>query len=320
MNRYAHVINWVQSTPWAIHPAKLAAILDALAFLAAGGEYSAAEIQAIVGAAPKPAGQGPKGIAVLPLRGTISHRAGMMSESSGGTSTERFASELRELVANPDISAIVLDVDSPGGAVTGVDELAAEIYSARNTKPIVAHVNSMAASAAYWLASAATEISVIPSGQVGSIGVFAAHQDRSGMYEQLGVKTTLITAGRFKTEGNPFEPLSEEARAAAQEKVDAYYGMFTRAVAKGRGVPVADVREGFGEGRMVLARDALEMGMVDRIETIDETLRRLTASHKGAVANARANLEEPLAGANREEPERRSTELERLRLEMARLR
>jgi signal peptide peptidase SppA len=318
--KYVHIARWMAETIWAILPGKFLAMQEALAFLAAGGEFSAEEIKAIVGAAPRSTvGQGQKGVAVLPLTGVISHRAGMLSEASGGTSTERFAATFRGLMADSGISAIVLDVNSPGGSVAGVEELANEIYAARKTKPIVAHVNAQAASAAYWIASSASEISVTPSGEVGSIGVFAAHQDRSGMYEQAGVKTTLISAGRYKTEGNPYEPLSEEARAAAQKQVNAYYGMFTRAVARGRGVPVATVREGFGEGRMVLARDALGMGMVDHIETIDETLRRLQDSGSGKVANVAANTEEPIR-ANMEEPARRITELDRLRLEMARLR
>ena len=320
MERYAHVARWFYGTVWAIYPPKLLAMRDALEFLAGGGEYSAAEIAAIIGARPREQDR-PKGAtAVLPLRGVISHRAGMLGEASGGTSTEAFAAQLREFVADPKIGSILLDVDSPGGSVNGVEELAAEIHSARKLKPIVASINAMAASAAYWIASAATEISITPSGEVGSIGVIAAHEDVSAQRERWGVRTTLISAGKYKGEGSPYEPLTEEARAYMQGQVDDYYGMFTRSVARGRGVPVATVREGFGEGRMVMAKDALRMGMADRVETMDETLARLSASGDGPVANPRANLEELDIQANREEPEGRSTDLERMRLELLRLR
>jgi signal peptide peptidase SppA len=319
--KYAHVIQWAQATPWAILPAKLTAILDALAFLAAGGEYSPAEIEAIVGTRPKQPERPTKGgIAVLPLRGTIAHRAGMMTEASGGTSTEAFSAQFREFLSDSEIGAIVLDVDSPGGTVTGVEELAAEIQQARGVKPIVAHVNAMAASAAYWIASAAEEISVTPTGAVGSIGVFTSHQDRSGMYEQMGVKNRLISAGKYKVEANPFGPLDPEAEANLQSEVDHYYGMFTKAVARGRGVPVATVREGYGQGRMVLAQEALAAGMVDYVETMDEMMRRLRKRMtSGSVASVAAKIEEP-ERAKVEEPRRGAIEIERMRLELARLR
>ncbi len=319
--RYAHVISYVLNTIWAIWPPKLQAMMDALAFLASGGEYSAAEIEAIVGAKPRqPERQPGTGIAIMPLHGVISHRAGMLSESSGGTSTERFAAQLRAYLADPEVGAIVLDVDSPGGAVPGVDELASEIYEARKAKHIVASINSMAASAAYWIASAASEVTITPSGEVGSIGVIAAHEDRSALLEKIGIRPTLITAGKYKAEGNPYQPLTEEAREYIQSQVDDYYAMFVRAVARGRNVTQREVREGYGEGRMVLAKDALKMGMVDRIETMDETIARLKARGDGSVANAKANTEEPAVRANVEEPDRRSIEQARAWLELQRLR
>lgn len=317
MTRYSHLISWVSQTPWAIYPPKLMALMDALAFLSAGGEYAPAEIEAIVGASPRPPKpQAEINIAVLPLRGVIAHRAGMMTQASGGTSVESFSAQFREFVADENISAIVLDVDSPGGAVPGVEELAAEIYAARKAKRIVAHVNAMAASAAYWIASAASEISVTPSGEVGSIGVIAAHEDRSARLEKLGVKTSLITAGKYKSEGNPYGPLDGEARAYLQSQVDAFYGMFTRAVARGRGATVAQVREGYGEGRMVLARDALKMGMVDHIETMDELMKRLRLPRETEDANQPANSRGPRNRTAEEEPEGRSTAIDRVRLEL----
>ena len=192
-----------------------------------------------------------------------------------GTSTERFAQRFREALANPEVGSILIDVQSPGGTVDGVQELADEIRAARGDKPIIAIANAYAASAAYWIASAADEMVVTPSGEVESIGVFAAHQEFSKMDEMLGCKTTLIAAGKFKVEGNPFEPLSEEARDAIQARVDDYYSMLVSDVAKARGVKVSDVRGGFGQGRMVGARDAVAQGMADRIDTFDNTLTRL---------------------------------------------
>lgn len=269
------------NTPWAILPEKLHVIMAVLHRHEAGIKLSAEEIAAVTKPGRPASISG--GIAVLPLFGTIAARANLMTEMSGGTSAEKFTNTFRGAMADPNVGAIVIDVDSPGGTVQGVDELAAEIYKARGVKPVVAVANHLAASAAYWIATAAEELYVTPSGEVGSIGVFAAHDDVSKAYEQQGVKTTLISAGKYKTEGNPYEPLSEESRASIQKRVDEYYNMFTAAVARNRGVSVDAVRGGFGEGRVVGAKEAVKLGMVDRIATFDETIARLQKRSKSAT-------------------------------------
>jgi signal peptide peptidase SppA len=174
-----------------------------------------------------------------------------------------------------------------------VPELAEEIRSARGKKPIIAVSNASMASAAYWIGSAASELVVTPSGQVGSIGVFSIHEDHSKQLAEEGVAVTLIRAGKYKTEGNPFEPLSDEARAAVQGEVDRYYSLFTRDVAKGRRVDVEAVRNGFGQGRMVNAQDALKLGMVDRVATLDDVLSEVLAGKQPADANASVTIDAP---------------------------
>jgi signal peptide peptidase SppA len=283
MNSYSHITQFVLNTPWAITSEKLLVIMDVLAYHAQGGHYTAEEIQERLGAVQRPLARASGAVAVLPLYGVIAQRMGMMTESSGGVSTEQFARQFRAAVDDSQVGAIVIDVDSPGGTVSGVDELSAEIHAARGTKPIVAVANSLAASAAYWIATAADELVVTPTGEVGSIGVLAAHEDASGWYEQQGVKPTLISAGKYKTEGNPYEPLSEEGRAHLQERVDEYYDMFVKAVARNRGVGVQAVRDGFGEGRVVGAKQAKALGMVDRIETLDQTLVRMQRGQRRRV-------------------------------------
>ena len=275
---YRRIIQAVTNSPWAIVPSKLETLLEVLSIRASSGHISDDDIKAAVGSATQRTVPSSGAIQVLQLYGIIAQRMGLMAESSGGTSTERFGQEFRQAVNNPQVSAIVVDVESPGGSVYGIPELAGEMFKARGTKPIVAVANSMAASAAYWLATAADEVVVTPSGEVGSIGVFAAHHDLSQYYEREGVKTTLIAAGKFKTEANPYEPLTEEAMAAIQESVDDYYQEFVSAVARHRGVGVSDVRGGFGEGRVVTAKRALKLGMVDRIDTLEGTINRLSKS------------------------------------------
>lgn len=292
--KYAHIIKAITRRPWALHPDYLALMLDIVQFRADGGVLAEEEIQARIDAAsngPRKGSARSATVAVLPIYGVISPRQNLFSATSGGTSVESIRADLREALADPGVDGIVLDVDSPGGSVDLIDELAAEIRAARGQKPIVAVANTMMASAAYYLGSAADEIAVTPSGSVGSIGVVAIHEDMSKADEMEGIKPTFIYAGEFKTEGNPHEPLSQTALATIQADVDAFYGMFVSAVAKGRSyngrkVSVDQVRSDFGKGRMLLAKDALAAGMVDRIATLEETVQRV--GREAAMAKSSA--------------------------------
>lgn len=279
MRNYGHVVAFVSEQPWAILPSKLGEIRAALDRIIAGEELSDEEIAAIVAARPqRPSPQAGAAVAVLPLHGTIAHRMGSLAESSGGISTERFGAMLGQALADPAVSAVVIDVDSPGGTVSGVPELADQIAAAaRGAKPVVAVVDGLGASAAYWLASQAAEVVATPSAQVGSIGVIAAHQDVSKAMEMRGVKTTFITYGRNKAEGNPYAPLSEDTLAHLQEQINHYGAMFDRAVARGRSVPVARVRESFGQGRVFNAEQARRLGMIDRVGSLSQVVTELAA-------------------------------------------
>jgi signal peptide peptidase SppA len=274
--KYPHICSYVASTPWAILPDKLTELVSVLAFRASGQTFSADEIRARIGGDAEPPAAATKrgAVAVIPIRGVIAHRMGGMDESSGGTSAERIGLMLKAIAADDSIGTIVYDIDSPGGTVPGVQELAAQMFALRGKKTQIAQVNSLAASAAYWLASQADEIVSIPSGTAGSIGVFTAHQDMSEALKAEGVNVTLISAGKYKVEGNPFEPLSDETKAVIQERVDTAYAQFVKDVARGRGVSVADVRGGYGEGRALGAKDALAAGLIDRIGTMEDTIGR----------------------------------------------
>jgi len=215
-------------------------------------------------------------VAVLPLIGSIFNRANIITDNSGGVVLTDVAARFRALVADPAVSAIVLDVDSPGGVVDGVEEFAAEVLAAREVKTVVAVADTLMASAAYWIASGAAEIVATPSATVGSIGVYALHTDESRADEQAGLKRTLIYAGRHKTAGNPHEPLADDARGLMQQLVDETYAKFVAAVAKGRDTTPAAVRGGYGEGFVLHAEQARAAGMVDRVGTLQETIARLS--------------------------------------------
>lgn len=275
---------------WSVVPEMLPRIADA--FRRGATERTDAEIIPEPGAALGSRVQSTGGVAVIPLKGLITKRPSFISLLfGGGGGLQSFRSAFREALGSEEIGSILIDIDSPGGSTDLISETAAEIRAARGTKPVIAISNTLAASAAYWIAAQADEIIVTPSGEVGSIGVFAVHEDWSGFNEAMGVMPTYVSAGRFKTELNPDEPLSEEAKAALQATVDEFYELFVIDVAAGRGASVDAVRNGYGEGRVVTAQRAVALGMADRVETYEATVARLAGrprSPEQAVATAGA--------------------------------
>ena len=294
------------STPWALMPERLAAFASIIQRWHAGGMAAPETLVAIESdkemmAARKQeaarAGQGAN-IAVLTFYGVVTQRGNMADDVSGpgSASTQKFTNALRQALQDPSVGSILIDIDSPGGSVYGVEELANEIISSRSQKPIIGLANSLAASAAYWVGAACSELYVTPSGEVGSIGVWQAHEDWSKALDDAGVKTTLISAGKFKTEGNPYEPLGEDAQTFMQSRVDDYYSAFTKSVAKGRGISVEVVRKDFGQGRVYGAQQALSAGMVDGVMTFDDVVKKMGKDLKAATRNQASRL----AAAQRE--------------------
>lgn len=296
MKKFPHVLAAFYGTAWAILPEKLREIEAVLLHRAAGGEPPQRPSAAYDdGASESDAGYKLVGsAAVVPVHGTISPRPSAFADWSGGTSAEGIGRAVDAAAADTRAEHIVLDIDSPGGSVFGLPEAAGKIMAARKAKPVTAVANHMAASAAYWLASQANAVAVTPAGQVGSIGVVWAHQDTSKMDEQLGVKTTYVTAGQYKAEGASEVPLSEEARAEMQRIVDAYYAQFVAGVAKGRGVSAAKVEEKFGQGRMRLADEAVSSRMADRVATLEQVVGEVNAAR---TARARRKVAADLARA-----------------------
>lgn len=298
LRSYRHVSRAFYNRAWAIDAEMLREMSRILQGRLAGIRLSEDEIASRLAAAadengPRQGATKVGSVAVIPMYGALTDRINLMSDMSGGTSTAEMSQLLRRAMADESVSAIVFDIDSPGGVTDGAPEFAAELRRARaGSKPIIGQVNTLAASAAYWYASQMSELVVTPSGEVGSIGVYAAHTDMSAANEQAGMKVSYVSAGPFKVEGNPDEPLTDAARGAIQDQVDEFYGMFLADVAKGRETTVENVRDSFGGGRTVLARKALATGMVDRIDTLESTIRRLQP--KPAPAARRQGEAQPL--------------------------
>ncbi len=294
MKKYPALLAAFYSNPWLLSREKFEEIRGFLQLKGAGGKVSAEEIKALAARRRDDSVQMAGRIAILPVMGVISQRMSGLEAASGGESAEQIGQTLDSLVADKQVKTIVMQFDSPGGSVFGIEELGRKIMAARSDKRIVGIADSVAASAAYWLLAQTSEINVTPGGQVGSIGVISAHEDYSKFEEKAGVKTTLVTSSKFKAEGNPYEPLNDDARAEMTRKVQAYHTMFTAAVARGRGITEARVEKDFGQGRMLMAKEAVAAGMADRVATLEQVIQRLGGSSGGPAArlSARARLAE----------------------------
>ena len=291
----------VQRSPWAILESKLEDIRDVILRHDAGVSLTADEIALVMEGA---SGQGGIGrtqgaVAVLPITGVIAPKVNVMSEMSGGTSVDRLTKAFRAAQADPDIDAIVFDVNSPGGSVEGIPELAGEILAARGRKPMVAVANYLMASAAYWLSAGADEIVVSPSASVGSIGVLTMHTDISEALAKDGIKVSIKKRGAYKAEGNRYEPLGEDAHARIDVMLDQMYRSFVGHLAAARGQQPSDedidAGTAFGGGRVFLGSEALEQGMADRVATLDQVITGLLAPqpagrHRADLDAARVRL------------------------------
>lgn len=308
--KYSRYISRVIRAPWAILPEKFMEISELVQMRTSGHKLSDEDIAERCGMEGSASGSYDwrkdgsatsqsrsvaDGVtAVIPVHGTIAYRADSFEASSGGTSAELIGRVLKRAAADAGVSTIVLDFNTPGGSVEGIPELAAQIAKVAQIKPVIAHVNALAASAGYWLASQANEIVCTPSGGVGSIGVFMLSIDNSECLAKEGTKIDAISAGKYKLEGASWIPLSAEGRAFMQAEVDKTYREFLSAVATGRTaakrrtVTVADVESKYAEGRVFDANVALAAGMIDRIATFDEMIEGLAGAGAQATRRGRA--------------------------------
>ncbi|MDA8215228.1 MAG: S49 family peptidase [Nitrospiraceae bacterium] len=209
-------------------------------------------------------------VAVIPVRGILTKEGSILSEVFGWSDTNSIQKQITSALNDSGIDAIVLDIDSPGGMVSGAKELADFIFKASSKKPIIAHGSGLMASAAYWIASGATKITAFDTSTIGSIGVYTVHYDLTGRDKQMGIKRTLISAGKNKTHGHDAEPLTDESRKTLQKLVDDIHDIFVSDVAGYRNLTKESVIN--TNANVYLARQAKSIGLIDRILTLDETV------------------------------------------------
>ena len=232
------------------------------------------------------------GVAIVPLVGPMFRRANMLTEISGATSTEVFAQDFRAALDNPEVKAIVLDMSSPGGEASGVNEVANAVYDARGVKPVVSYVSDMAASGAYWIASAADRIVMDATASVGSIGVvtrYVKHPDRPG------VRVTEIVSSQ--SPNKRMDPETDAGRAEIQRQVDAMAQVFVDSVARNRSATAAAVLERFGRGGMEVGAHAVRAGMADAIGSLEGVIVELSGRSRAGVVRFSNNVKGPVAMA-----------------------
>jgi signal peptide peptidase SppA len=285
-----HLASRLYGTPLLIARPKLDVILAVLA-----SRIGMPDSQALMPVPPaKSSAPAQSGVAVIPVHGTLVRRAMGLDAASGLTSYAEIAGHLDAALSEPRVQGILLDIDSPGGEAGGVFELAERIRAAGRTKPVWAHANDAAFSAAYALGSAASRLTLSQTAGVGSIGVIALHVDQSLKDVKDGLAYTAIFAGHHKNDFSPHEPLKPEAAAALQEEVDRLYGIFVGSVAEKRGLSEEAVRA-IG-ARLLFGQDAVAAGLADGVLGFDEVLadftsrlgpspRRISGSSAGATTS-----------------------------------
>ena len=232
------------------------------------------------------------GTAVIPVVGGMVHRSEGVNPPSGLTGYTALQNLIAAEVNNGSSRAILLDADTPGGEVGGLSELASFIAEANKEKPIYVIANTMLASAGYWMASGARRIYAAPGSMTGSIGVITAHVDRSEELKRRGQVVTLIHAGARKADGNPYAPLPPEVRDVIGARIDALYTEFVQSVAEARGIDEAVVRK--TEAGVFSPAEAKELGLVDGVATLGETLRAIGSMHKPLVQGYSATNEDKM--------------------------
>jgi capsid assembly protease len=289
----SRAIDWIFDHRWAITPSAL----DNIIALASNEEMISRAIkeaglrsveEAIESKDSKPMEKTRRatirdGVAILNITGPIFPRANLFTMISGATSVQMLAADFGKILEDQDAYAIALNIDSPGGEVTGVSELANMIYAARDKKPVYAYVYGMGASAAYWLATSASKVFIADTAEVGSIGVVAAYQDAREKDQKSGIKTHEIISSRSPNK-RP-DPATDAGRAQIQAIVDSIAEVFIAAVARNRGINVGQVISNFGAGGMMVGATAVAAGMADQVSSLEEVIGILKDDHERSKRN-----------------------------------
>ncbi len=278
--------------PWAIAPEAMDGIIGLAMDMAAGKLFTLPQSEA-----PQSIMSIADGVATINITGPLLPTTDEFDRVMlGATSLDEVRSTVESAAADPSVTSIVLNIDSPGGTVRGTPEAADAIYEASKVKPVRAHTSGTMASAAYWLGSQATSVSMTRSASVGSIGVMVPHIDQSKRAEMLGVKVELFTTGKFKAAGFPGTSLTESQRELIQERIDQVFGEFKSAVTRqGRKIPAEAM-----QGQTFYGPQASELGLATVVRSASQA-GKAGSSPLRAVDTAEDGMSEQVASTPSEE-------------------
>jgi signal peptide peptidase SppA len=278
--------------PWAIAPEAMDGIIGLAMDMAAGKIFTLPQSEA-----PQSIMSVADGVATISITGPLLPTTDEFDRVMlGATSLDEVRSTVESAAADPAVTSIVLNIDSPGGTVRGTPEAADAIYEASKVKPVRAHTSGTMASAAYWLGSQATSVSMTRSASVGSIGVMVPHIDQSKRAEMLGVKVELFTTGKFKAAGFPGTSLTESQRELIQERIDQVFGEFKSAVTRqGRKIPAEAM-----QGQTFYGPQAESLGLATVVRSASQA-GKAGSSPLRAVDTAEDGMSEQVASTPSEE-------------------
>ena len=260
---------WIAETLWAMPATPTPSLMTAMADASCGTEESGCSYRVV------------SGVAVIPVTSMLVKRPSFLTMIGWATSCDELAEMVQRAAQDGNVRAIVLDIDSPGGRVSGVPDCGDAIFEARLSKPIHAIANDSCCSAAYYLGSAAEKLWCTQSATVGSIGTKLARLDLHEANKLAGLKWTVFQTGSLKSAGDPDVPLSDEEKTFLQGWVDGIQQGFVEAVARNRGISPEQVREKFGDARFWMGQEAVSVGLCDGVTTLD----RLVSSLAGIDVN-----------------------------------
>lgn len=283
MTFLAHIADRVINRPLLITPGKTAVILEVLSGRMGVVAPDASQFEGDRFSADEdgtrrfhPYRVTETGVAMITIVGTLVNRGAWIGANSGLVSYEGVKYQIQKAAADPAVRSILLDIQSPGGEAVGAFEAAAVVRQAAAQKKVVAVVNGMAASAAYAIASGASEIVTIETGISGSIGVVLLHVDYSRKLNAEGITPTFIFAGATKVDGNPFEPLSDAVHADLQRETNKFYDTFCATVALGRGKRLTADAARATEARTLIGQEAVDIGLADSVGSFESVLDALS--------------------------------------------
>ena len=221
-------------------------------------------------------------VAVININGVLVNNDDPYNRFFGEVGYPEIQGALAEAISQPGVKSILLNMNTPGGAVSGISDMADTLKAVAQHFPMHAHASSSACSGGYWLSCAADSISASSLAEVGSIGVIAVMRSYYQYYKDMGIENVVLRQGEFKALGNPYEPITEAAKKATLDQMGVVYDTFLNLVSESRNIPVQKLKDTAAEGRVFFGQDAIKVGLIDKISSFDQVLAEMLQANQSS--------------------------------------